>query len=162
MRASYTVEIVGCAIGAILCVAYGQVGLAIAFMVIALALDFLRTFQKVEQHMQQAAPAMTFDRFREIVGKVTYKPGTRFATRFALERSPPQIELMIVCDTIDAKNPSKRLTVHSSDYIFEERLMRSTEADVLRTIYALARRLETHEIDEWLRYDGQHVNPPEH
>jgi len=113
------------------------------------------------------AEPLTFDELRETVNRYSYKPGSRFAVigvEGVYPLDPGHYSLVLCQEVRDARDPSgKRKAVVSASISISSDLIRRAPSgrrvmDV--AMRQLVRKLENHESDEWLRFDGVPLTDP--
>jgi hypothetical protein len=90
------------------------------------------------------------------VSRFTYKPGCRFVVGQRYEG----IDISLHAKVPDALNPKTVIPVHIWRTLDRWQCLRFTDAEVKFTVQSLVREFELHEIDEWLKFDGEHVRDP--
>lgn len=95
----------------------------------------------------------------DIISKIKYKSGYEFKV-FNNKRNDT-IEILIRYTTIDSANGGP-ITLDSLCCITKETLVYNT--DIKEFIFSFIRetisRMELHEVDEFLKYDGKHIKDP--
>jgi len=100
---------------------------------------------------------MTFEKAKKLLGGVTYKP----EYRFDLEKNFfGECNLTIVGKVVNAKNFAEHTHIYfrrvfSSD-VFEQ-MTQKTFKEIVRQCCI---QFETHEVNEFLKFDGKHVVAP--
>lgn len=91
-----------------------------------------------------------------VVRRIAYKPGWSFTVSIGETAARYAPMLTVVCETIDARDQKTPLTIK------HEQLLNpiTDEPNLLRIIRSVVRTIEAHEIDEWLKCDGEHVSAP--
>jgi hypothetical protein len=92
----------------------------------------------------------------EFLKRVTYKPGWNFS----VDVHPTGDFIFVINrEAEDAYDPSKTVTLHSTQIVPVESLYYSEET-WFGTIKQLILDTEFHELDEWLKFDGQMCHNP--
>lgn len=99
---------------------------------------------------------MTMDELEAELTRYRYKP--RSTLRVEDFQGLPAIVLRV--ETVDSRNPDSRLWLPSRHMIGVRRLEQMTVPSLKREVRGMASRLELHELDEWLSYDGELINDP--
>jgi len=89
---------------------------------------------------------------------VTYKPGAVLSV--AQDACYAQVVLRLAIHTLDVHTRAKTELLHSSYYIPLVAFSRLDEQAFLLEVRTLCKRLEFHEVDEWLQLDGKPVVDP--
>jgi hypothetical protein len=104
-------------------------------------------------------------RIQTLLSRVTYKPGWKFecwptyASNGRL--SDREISIITSFTAVNAENPSSTEIFHSQNLFPAEILENMTDADlVLHVIRECIFRVEMHEVDEWLKFNGKCVREP--
>lgn len=119
---------------------------------------------------------MTFDELFAFLERVTYKPNTKLVAKCGPTRSDGKSVKLTEPTThysgnvmlaLEQSVPSARprdgagdLVILASDDLSRFHVEHIDERDLLRVVRKLVRRAEMHEVDEWLRIDGDHVTVP--
>lgn len=98
---------------------------------------------------------LTVPEVREIVNRVTYKPGTRIDIQCEFEQNTPTLFVDLPVQDVDTLRPSKVGTRR----VIPPKYLKSREA-LLAFIFMTVEGIEKHEVREWLRYDHQTVVDP--
>lgn len=104
------------------------------------------------------------ERVKNILSKITYKPGWTFYVDREDKNTykySSYLKLHVIAQQIDISDPLKIVYIKSDMMISEwdiERLSDNQLIDYL--VLQLIRKVELHEIDEWLKIDGINFREP--
>ncbi len=103
---------------------------------------------------------MTYDQAEYIIKAFTYKPGWQFiASPMPSIVEGIDLRLIIISQTIDAR-PEHNGNVAQVQMFFDLTISHMTEEMIIEHVQNIIKGLELHEMDEWLRYDGELVVDP--
>lgn len=115
---------------------------------------------------------------KELVGRLTYKPGSRFEIREPFEEAKrfprlaeilklkteaapsKKVQLIISVPCVDSHNPKATTPVTAIREFDREELTSMTPEGLLRYIETVLITMETHEVAEWFKVDGENVRDP--
>jgi len=96
---------------------------------------------------------MTKKEIREIVKAITYKEGWVFQCRDSMFDA---VEVRVGVKVKDVEAPDKEIVLNQAMLVHEG----MEKERVLMCVCQLVRELEIHEMDEWLKFEGQRINNP--
>lgn len=100
-------------------------------------------------------------RLRMIVGQVTYKPGWEFRLDILYESSlHVSVVLRVTHREKDVGSDKEVFLSLAIGFMFEEVQGIDDKEFVERYVYRLIRDAELHELDEWLKFRGEHLHEP--
>ena len=102
---------------------------------------------------------MTVDEIRELVGRLSYKPGWKFKV---WEVTTPSRTVMLSAQFLvpNSNAPEVLLPVGITQHFDAYMMGLMDERAVIELLRELVRRGEMHEIDEWFMVDGIRVKDP--
>ncbi len=90
-----------------------------------------------------------------LIKRFSYKRGFGFHV-YSLD--PFTYVLMISAIANDSNNPDTDITLHHrKQFLFDPR---DSEEAIIMQLQESIRDFEMHEVDEWFKFDGKHVNNP--
>lgn len=106
---------------------------------------------------------MTLDELNKLLAQFTYKDKFKVVTEPAgwyTRPAPDTYFLKASVWCLDADGSGKWNFVHTMS-TFELRELTDWNEELVKVkVYKLVLSIEEHEINEWLRFDGKHVNDP--
>lgn len=99
---------------------------------------------------------MTRAELEALLARITYKPGTRCDIGPAYD----YVLIRITHSVLDACNAADPTPIPVANHLRLDSLEHLTERHVLQFIESAYRSFEQHEVDEWLKLDGKHINDP--
>lgn len=101
---------------------------------------------------------MTFAEAKEFCSKLSYKPGSSFV--FDICRDANAYKFNIGLMVTDASHQIEQTMIRYTSKMNPENLARMTKDSFLMLIRKELINMETHEVDEFFRYDHKHVTEP--
>lgn len=98
------------------------------------------------------------DLFTDFLSKITYKPGSKFSSYYNKHLNALELTLTLMVDDVltGVNIPVKTSMTISIESIFNN----SIDEYGMRLVKDLVLRAESHEINEWLKYNGVCIEAP--
>lgn len=102
---------------------------------------------------------MTFEKAREIVSNITYKPGWSISIHenYGYYQFPV---LTIDAEVRDSYDPSKIVSIRGTKTLSHSLIYDLTKMSLLQLIRQFIHQTEIHESDEWIRLNGEMIFNP--
>lgn len=101
---------------------------------------------------------MTYAEFEAVVNKFSYKKDCSISCSHGIYDCV-QIYMTKNVEDVDGKYPGQ-IPIRAIDSITYSSLREMNEANVKSLIVEMVKRMELHEMDEWLKFDGDWINDP--
>lgn len=116
--------------------------------------------ERIERANAQPPPAdfLNHRLLQDVVARFTYRPDVEIRVALPnLQQAMTPAKLLLVVDTEDSRNPGKRIKVVHQTWIPQWVNTEDMAKAFIRQCIAV---MVAHEMDEWLRFDGQLLRDP--
>lgn len=109
----------------------------------------------------EGPPALTYSAVRDALRKVSYKPGYVVVCKHGQMNDHSVFVRVIPSGLADTLHPTQYVDITSSA-LFDLRAFNCIEDFIKMAVRQVLMDFEEHEMNEWLKYDGQFVKAPVH